>query len=445
MIRRIPPGALSWCEAALVAASCAASAFVGEILTSTVKPVDFQVYRIGAQTAFAGGDVYTHWLRGLDIAPTGLPFTYPPFAALFLWPTTWFSPAVAAFLWSLLATACLAASLHLVRPAWADEPSPRLAGFGRWPLALSGLVLVLALSDVVNQHLAYGQINLLLMAMCLFDVARRDDTWLGRWLPRGTLIGVAAAVKLVPMFFVALFLLTRQWRLAAWTIAGAVAATAAGFAAFPEMSARFFRSTFWGLSDSVAFAPEMFASPGNASVQGAVAFLGGPHWLGTALAAAVGAAGLWCARQTFLRAGLLAAMVSAGVVATVITPASWIHRAVFFIPAVLILWWNGDRGQRRAGLLLGAALFCWCPSLANVLGGTGLPALAPLAFVLRFAQQAAELVAVVLLARLPGMARWTGEQPEPDPPTPARCDGGGRGRGCGENRVGGRANPAAAV
>ncbi|EFV14282.1 glycosyltransferase 87 family protein [Segniliparus rugosus] len=447
---RVPP----WRDGGLVLAACVLSACVGRYLTSTVKPVDFQVYRLGSERAFAGGDVYASWLHGLDIAPPGLPFTYPPFAALFLWPTTWFSPGFAVFSWSVLAVLCLALSLHLARPAWADGAAPwqgsasgagRLAGFGRWPLVLAGLVLALSLSDVVNQHLAYGQINLLLMGMCLVDVARRDDTRLGRWLPRGTLIGIAAAVKLVPIFFLALFLLLRQWRLAGWTLAGAAGATAAGFAFFPEMSVRFFRTTFWGLANDVAFAPEMFASPGNVSVQGAVAFLGGPHWLGTALAALVGAAGLWCARETFRRAGLLASVVSAGVTATVITPASWIHRAVFFIPAVLILYWNGGRGQRRAAAALGAVLFCWCPSLANVLAATGQPALAPVAFVLRFAQQAAELCAVVLLTRLPQMARWTGEQPEPDPPATARRDVGRRDCRGGANRVGGRAHSAAAV
>ncbi|ADG97603.1 Protein of unknown function DUF2029 [Segniliparus rotundus DSM 44985] len=425
------PRAPLWRDGALVLAACALGALVGERLTSTVKPVDFQVYRIGAQTALAGGDVYAHWLHGLDIAPTGLPFTYPPFAALFLLPTTWFPPAVAALLWSVLAMACLAVSLHVARPAWADLPSPKLAGFSRWPLCLAGLLLVLSLSDVVNQHLAYGQINLLLMGMCLVDVARSDDTRLGRWLPKGTLIGVAVAVKLFPVFFVALFLLLRQFRLALWTVGGALAATAAGFLAFPEMSTRFFRTTFWGLSDSVAFAPEMFASPGNASVQGAVAFFGGPHWLGSACAAAVGAAGLWLARTTYRTTGLLHAVVSAGVTATVITPASWIHRAVFFIPAVLILYWNGNLSQRRVALALGAVLFLWCPSLANMLAATHQPVLAPAAFVLRFAQQAAEFVVVVLLARLPGMARWTGEQSQPDPSASPRGDGGGCGRGRG--------------
>lgn len=44
--------------------------------------LDLLVYRFGSQAVARGQDLYH--LRG----PSGLPYTYPPFAAFFMWPLT---------------------------------------------------------------------------------------------------------------------------------------------------------------------------------------------------------------------------------------------------------------------------------------------------------------------------------------------------------------------
>jgi alpha-1,2-mannosyltransferase len=402
----------------LVLLACAAvTLFVQFVLLDSIQAGDFEVYRLGAEQAFSGADVYGMLLKGQWTPPQGIPFTYTPFAALFLWPTTLFSTAVAVTWWNVLAMACLAASLHY---AWADARSrtPRPDGrFGlvwdsqRWPQILACLVLLLAASNLVPFHLVRGQINLLLMGMCLFDVARSDDTRLGRWLPKGTLVGVAAAVKLTPLLFLVQFLIIKQWRLAIWTVIGAGLATAAGFIAFPAMSWHFFTEKIWHLSSSVAYDPKMFASSGNGSIQGAVAFFGGPSWLGAGLAGVFCVFGLWCARAAFRSRGLLASTVAAGLTATLVTPVSWIHHAVFLFPAVAILLMDTGRVGRKIAVVLAIVLFVPGQTIADHLLAAHQWWLWPLALPLRFAQAASEVCAVVLLAAPPAVAGWTCDEP----------------------------------
>jgi hypothetical protein len=260
------------------------------------------------------------------------------------------------------------------------------------------------------------------------------------------------------LFFVVWFVVLRRRRLAVGSVVGFAAASAVGFVVFPGMSERFWTSTFWKLQDSVAFVPWFFARAGNASVAGVVAYLGGPHWLGTVLSGVVGLAGLWFARQAYLRCGssgwgLMVSVVSAGVTATVITPVSWVHRAVFFVPAVLILFWNGSALQRKAAIVLGATLFCHCAPISNVLAATHNPWLAPLALLLCLVKPVCELCAVVLLAMpvgsggrasLPQMARYTGEQLSQAQTSGEGRDRVGRAGGGAADRRGGGADPAPA-
>ncbi|EFV14281.1 glycosyltransferase family 87 protein [Segniliparus rugosus] len=408
-----------WGVLAVLLACLAVTLFVQFVLLDSIRAGDFEVYRLGSERAFAGEDVYDMLLHGRWTPAQGIPFTYTPFAALFLWPTTWFSTSVAVTWWNVLVMASLAVSLQCV---WADvrRRTPRPDGKlgllwdgDRWPWILAGLVLLLTASNLVPYHLVRGQINLLLMGMCLVDVARRDDTRLGRWLPRGTLIGIAAAIKLTPFLFLVQFLVIKQWRLAGWTAVGAGAATAAGFAFFPKMSWHFCTEKVWHLSSSVAYDPRMFASSGNGSVQGAVAFFGGPMWLGSALAGLLCAGGIWCARAAFAARGLLASTIVAGLTATLVTPVSWIHHAVFLFPAVAMLLMDGGRTARRIAAVLAVVLFIPGQTIADHLLAAHQWWLWPLALPLRFAQSASEVCAVVLLAAAPAVAGWTRDEPQP--------------------------------
>ena len=84
-----------------------------------------------------------------------------------------------------------------------------------------------------------GQINLILMAVIMWDLCQPDRTASGRrrWW-KGALTGVAAGIKLVPLIFVPYLLITRRFREAAATVAGFVVTVAVGFAVLPHDSSQ---------------------------------------------------------------------------------------------------------------------------------------------------------------------------------------------------------------
>ena len=81
------------------------------------------------------------------------------------------------------------------------------------------------LLEPVRSTLAYGQVNIVLMALVTLDCLTAEPRW-----PRGALTGLAAAVKLTPAVFVLFFLLRRDYRAAATAAGSFAAATAIGFA-----------------------------------------------------------------------------------------------------------------------------------------------------------------------------------------------------------------------
>lgn len=294
---------------------------------SSVQPVDFLVYRYGAARALAGQDLYASNIHGPMLPPVGLPFTYTPFAAVLLAPITVLSWQQAYLWWSLANVAIMGWALQRMIPI-----GTRRRG---WLLAVA-LSVALATS-VMNREVEYGQINVLLMGLCLLDLFRRSDTRTGRWLPRGVLVGLAAAVKLTPGLFIVFFLISRQRRLAAWSVGAAVAATGVGALLHPATSRSFFGSVMWTLSSRVDLGQGL-GSYGNNSIQGAFAALGDwtrPLAVVTTGCAAVGS--LLAARAVHRRGDDVGAWLIIGAAAPAISPISWIHHWVYLLPALLLL------------------------------------------------------------------------------------------------------------
>lgn len=128
----------------------------------------------------------------------GFHFIYPPFAAVLFVPLTtigttalqvvWTCATIGA-LWFSLKTAC--ARLDLTAPT----------------VTATALLSVALLFEPVRSNLAFGQINVLLMAMVLVDVLKVLPE---RW--RGVGIGIAAAIKITPAAFVLILLLRKDVR-----------------------------------------------------------------------------------------------------------------------------------------------------------------------------------------------------------------------------------------
>src|SRR5262249_24860432 len=160
---------------------------------------------------------------------------------------------------------------------------------------------------MVYAHFFFGQINILLMLLVIADLTRRDGTTLGRRVPRGVLIGLAAAIKLTPGLFIVYLAVARKWRVFWVSVGGCLGRFALAFVVRPSLTIAFVTDGMWNLTDKVALGTK-FATSGNNSIQGVLAAVGG-DWtrpLALALTAVVAIVGLLLARCAATRSDLLA-------------------------------------------------------------------------------------------------------------------------------------------
>jgi len=143
---------------------------------------------MGGQTWLHGGNLYR---QVLVIPGAQLPFTYPPAAAIVLAPLALVPMAAAGTVLTAGSVALLAVVLAVLwrglagpaaGPAQAAGP-PRAAG---WLWAVGWLLPAALLLEPVRSTLAYGQVNIVLMAMVTLDCLTTEPRW-----PRGALTGVA--------------------------------------------------------------------------------------------------------------------------------------------------------------------------------------------------------------------------------------------------------------
>ncbi|WP_092801788.1 glycosyltransferase family 87 protein [Rhodococcus globerulus] len=341
----------------MLAAACVVLAYLVYVVRA-VEPVDFLVYRYAVEKFASGGDIYSGNLFGPMIEPEGMPFTYTPFAVLLLWPTAFFDWWTAYLLWSLLCILLVAWTVARFTPRWV-----RLR-----PLVMAALLIGVSVTPTVSAHISFGQVNLLLMALVLFDITRDDNSILGRYFPRGLLIGVATAIKLTPGLFIVYFVVTRQWRLAIWSSVGAAAATVAAALVDPALSSTFWTEVVWSLSGRVDLTGEAIASSGNGSLQGTLAALG--SWTDAVvmpLIVLVGAAALWIARRIYLDGRSVDAALVIGLSAPILSPISWIHHWVYLIPAAVTILFR-LRSRRGVAVFVAALVVIYCgPSMGQQL------------------------------------------------------------------------------
>ncbi|KQR94019.1 hypothetical protein ASF93_03635 [Microbacterium sp. Leaf347] len=389
---------------AAVALAAAACTWITITWITQVNPVDFLVYRYGAQLMLAGGDPYAGNLQGPMMPEGGMPFTYTPFAVLSLVPTVLFDTRTAYVLWSIASMAVVAWAV------WRFAPE-------RWhgrPVVMTSLVVAAASTTMVTQHLSFGQINLPLMALVLWDLTRSDSRGAGR-VPVGLFVGVAAAIKLTPGLFIAHLLVTRQWRRAGWALVGFLSATALAFALLPAVSARFWTSVIWQLSSRVDFTGGGFASYGNNSVPGVLAAAGAAPVVGSAVAAVVALGGLMLAARAYRRGAAIEAVLIVGLVAPMVSPISWIHHWVYILPAAVVVLSRAGVRTRVVALAVGLPVLAAGPGLGEFLLSALWP-FWPWAAALRECLLLTSIVLVIALARAGSvrpMVRGAGSVPVP--------------------------------
>ncbi|WP_369056506.1 glycosyltransferase 87 family protein [Kineococcus terrestris] len=330
--------------------------------------VDLEVYREAGRSLLIGRPLYEFTTE----VPQVLPFTYPTFSALLATPLVLVPFAVAGWLWTAFQLALLWVTVGVAFRPLLERAGAR-AGLAQG-LVAAGCVWISA----VGEGIRFGQVNALLVALCLLDVVRgRDGVRLGRWhlrWPRGTLVGLAVAVKLTPGVFLVHFALTRQWRELRNAVAAAVAVTLGTFAVAPEASFEFWTSALFA-SDRLG--PN--AGSSNQSLRGFVLRLylsdGATQALWLALVALAAVLGFTVARAMHRRGSLVGEVAACGLVAVLVSPVSWLHHLHWGVVVVAALVGDG-RALRRtvvAAVALSTAWVAWPWIGANLLASGDVP------------------------------------------------------------------------
>jgi alpha-1,2-mannosyltransferase len=304
--------------------------------------LDFRVYFLGAQNL-----LNPHLYELKSHFDLGFPFTYPPVAAIFFWPLTILPFRGAAFVWTTATIVALAfivrSSLRLARPDITDR------GLHTATFLLTGLAVYL---EPIGQNFHFGQVNIVLGAMTLLDVMERPH----RRLPRGILLGLATSIKLVPGIFILYLFLRRDYRAAVTASATVAFLNITAFALNHQATV-----SYW---TKYAFDPQRMGwviYNSNQSIRGSVQRLAhhviSPN-ICTALSALVLIAGLVIAVYIAARRSQLAAIVAVGITGDLVSPISWSHHLIWFIP--LLAWLSLADDRPRGGPLLSAVIIVAC-------------------------------------------------------------------------------------
>ncbi len=285
--------------------------------------IDLQVYRLGVETLRHGGDMYGQ-LPQTTIG-IGLPFIYPPFAALVLAPFALLPWDIAAFAFFVTSVAALTLTLYLVaRRVWPGESARRVALFATACAAPLAMLL-----EPTRSTLDFGQVNLLLMALVAADCLTEKPKW-----RRGMLIGIAAAIKLTPAAFVLYFLVRRDYKSAITAAATGAAATALSFLVLPSTSAKYW---FGGLGNVDGLSGSAFHT--NQSIQAVLARLRVPEPTFTIVWLVAGAALLALVVLAMRRAAAAPALALSinAVFTLLVSPISWSHHWIWIAPALFAM------------------------------------------------------------------------------------------------------------
>jgi alpha-1,2-mannosyltransferase len=230
-----------------------------------------------------------------------------------------------------------------------------------WRTRLGGALLGSAaalLTEPVFRTMNLGQVNLLLMALVIGDLAQPD----GRRL-KGMGVGIAAGIKLIPLVFIPYLLLTRRFHAAA-VAAGTFAATVVlGFLVVPHDSSDWWLHGLFFNDARTGFV----GRAGNQSLRAILTRLAGSihgatvEWVSVALLAAV--IGLTSAVLLDRAGHAMLAILATALVGLLDSPISWDHHWVWVVPGMMAAahyaWRARQAGRRSAAR--------WCAALAGAL------------------------------------------------------------------------------
>jgi alpha-1,2-mannosyltransferase len=302
----------------------------GKLVPWQPSTIDLQVYVYAVKDMLAGKDIFATTTPFWNLY-----FIYPPIAAILMTPLA-FGPYL---FWQVVWTGGL---------VWAQQSVLKRCGAPRgWKLGLLGIAVLVAM-EPIRTTLGYGQVNTVLMALVIADLLP-DAPGERRRIPHGTLIGLAAAIKLTPALFVIFAFLIGKARVAITAMIS--------FAVFTGIGAiLLFRETlvfFGGLSGGeTRTASPLYA--GNQSLLGVFFRL----WdtsrtttlLGLAISGVLAVLGCLVAAHWWRNDEKVFAVAIVGLTTCLASPLSWTHHYVWILPmAMAVLSPGVPRWARYVG------------------------------------------------------------------------------------------------
>ena len=333
----------------------------------TMHPVDLAVYRSGGLIVRHVRPLYNPRLAAplydwVGYSGLHLPFTYTPFAAIAF--------ALISFVpWWLSQQLSVAVDIiALLVALWLT-----LGGLGyrrdetRLGVTLLGAAAVLW-TEPVLRTMYLGQVNLVLMALIIWDLCQPDtrpSTGKSRWW-KGFGTGIAAGIKLVPLIFIPYLLLARKFRQAAMACAGFAFTVLLGFVILPKDSTKWWFDGLFVQGGRTGFT----GWAGNQSLDGLITRLTGsvngakPAWFVAAVL--VGAAGVAGAALLDRKGYPVPGLLMAALTGLLVSPISWDHHWVWIAPGALVAahyavqaWRRGASRTAWALGILALAIVAW--------------------------------------------------------------------------------------
>jgi alpha-1,2-mannosyltransferase len=290
--------------------------------------IDLNVYIRGAAAVMRHEPLY-------GVSVQGQFFTYPPFAALFFVPLELLGRVGARWALTVASVGCFVLVVVVC--------ARRL----RINLAIAAMVGLVGLTfEPIARDILLGQINLVLVALIVVDCFVIPARY------RGTLIGIAAGIKLVPGAFILFLVIKREWGAALRCVAAFAITVGLGAVFAPGDSLQFWSGGFINLS---RFGPDAVIRGDNQSLTGALMRLSRdlspPAIFTLLLSVGVMALGLVAAKRQIDAGNDVSGLLCIAFASLLASPISWTHHWVWAVIALMVL----VQGRRRvAAALLGA-------------------------------------------------------------------------------------------
>ncbi|MFT3662542.1 MAG: glycosyltransferase 87 family protein [Gordonia sp. (in: high G+C Gram-positive bacteria)] len=293
--------------------------------------VDARVYRGGGRAVLGHGPLYDGPVYKI------WQFTYTPFAAILMVPLGLIGSVAAVVVVKSISVVCLILLVAMTL---------RALGFrrdGRFWFATASASLAATLLEPVRTTLWNGQINLIIAVLVVGCLTLP----LGRW--RGIGVGLAAGIKLTPLFFCCHLVATRQWRAVAVAVATFAGTILVGLAVLRGQAWEYWTAT---LQDTSRIGP--VDAVANQSLNGFLVRLGvlglwhAPGWLWLPVGTALALLALYAVWRAHRAGATMLAVTLAGLTSCAVAPFSWGHHWVWMVPLFLIVLVRASDAVQRA-------------------------------------------------------------------------------------------------